>query len=291
MSNEIVLQQKHTFSLTPRNLQEAIQFSEIIAKSSIVPKAYQGKAADILVAVQMGSEVGLQPMQSLQYIAVINGKPSMYGDALIGLVQANPKFENINEYFDEQLQAAVCKIKRKHESEHTVCYSIEDAKKALLWNKSGPWQQYPKRMLQMRARGFALRDKFADVLGGLISSEEAQDYPIDITPNTKNLHNNNSIEVQYSDEKNREDTDDIHIINCIGVNYGNLLLEAKTIEELRDIYEEIKNKLSPFMNEHIQARKTRQELNELCVSLSKKIEEKILEPDTTNDYSKEIDNE
>ena len=51
------------------------------------------------------------------------------------------------------------------------------AKKASLWTKPGPWQQYPDRMLQMRARGFALRDTFADVLRGLISREEAEDMP------------------------------------------------------------------------------------------------------------------
>jgi hypothetical protein len=40
-------------------------------------------------------------------------------------------------------------------------------------------------MLQMRARGFALRDAFPDVLKGLITAEEAQDMPVeekDITP-------------------------------------------------------------------------------------------------------------
>ena len=63
--------------------------------------------------------------------------------------------------------------------------------KAGLWAKSGPWTQYPKRMMQMRARGFALRDKFADALGGLITVEEAQDYQVvdmpekDVTPITK----------------------------------------------------------------------------------------------------------
>jgi hypothetical protein len=34
-------------------------------------------------------------------------------------------------------------------------------------------------MLAMRARGFAIRDCFADVLKGLITAEEAQDYPDD----------------------------------------------------------------------------------------------------------------
>ena len=56
-------------------------------------------------------------------------------------------------------------------------FSEQDAKVAGLWGKSGPWKQYPKRMLQMRARGFNLRDNFADILGGLITAEEARDMP------------------------------------------------------------------------------------------------------------------
>jgi hypothetical protein len=37
-------------------------------------------------------------------------------------------------------------------------------------------------MMQMRARGFALRDAFPDVLKGMITAEEAQDYPDDAKP-------------------------------------------------------------------------------------------------------------
>lgn len=180
-----------TTLLTPSNLKEAMEYATIIANSAMVPKTYQGKAGDILVAVQMGAELGLKPIQALQNIAVINGKPSVYGDALLALVQAHPSFEDIKEWYDDKTNTAFCTVKRKNQTEHTVSFSIEDAKKAGLWGKSGPWTQYPKRMMQMRARGFALRDKFADALGGLITVEEAQDYQVvdtqekDVTPITK----------------------------------------------------------------------------------------------------------
>lgn len=178
--------------LTPRNLTEAMEYAKLIASSAIIPKSYQGKPSDIIVAVQMGAELGLQPIQALQSIVVINGKPSVYGDSAIALVQAHQSFENIKEWFDEKTNTAFCSVKRKNQSEHTVSFSVEDAKKAELWGKSGPWSQYPKRMMQMRARGFALRDKFADALKGLITIEEAQDYPVegvkvDVTPKAQVL--------------------------------------------------------------------------------------------------------
>jgi len=146
----------------------------------MVPRAYQGKPNDVLVCLQWGYEMGMAPMQALQNIAVINGKPSMYGDSLMALAQASPTCENIEEYFENEgtpNPVAVCVAKRKGRTPVIFKFSVEDAKRAGLWGKTGPWQAYPKRMMQMRARGFALRDAFADVLTGLITAEEAHDYP------------------------------------------------------------------------------------------------------------------
>jgi hypothetical protein len=157
----------------------------MLASSSMVPKAYQGKPQDILVCVQWGYEMGLAPMQALQNIAVINGKPSVYGDAMMALVQASAVCEDVEEYFENEgtpNPVAVCIAKRKNRKPVVAKFSVEDAKRAGLWAKQGPWSAYPKRMMQMRARGFALRDAFPDVLKGLISAEEAQDYPDEAKP-------------------------------------------------------------------------------------------------------------
>jgi hypothetical protein len=162
----------------PTTLTEAMTFSDMLANSSMVPKAYQGKPQDILVCVQWGMEMGLAPMQALQNIAVINGKPSVYGDAAMALVQASPVCEDVEEFFEGEgtpNPVAVCVARRKGRKPVTARFSVEDAKRAGLWAKQGPWSAYPKRMMQMRARGFALRDAFPDVLKGMITAEEAQD--------------------------------------------------------------------------------------------------------------------
>lgn len=169
----------------PATITEAIQFSEMLASSAMVPRAYQGKPQDIMVCVQWGYEIGLAPMQALQNIAVINGKPSVYGDAAMALVQASPVCEDVEEYFEGEgtpNPVAVCVAKRKGRKPVVSKFSVEDAKRAGLWGKQGPWQAYPKRMLAMRARGFALRDAFPDVLKGLITAEEAQDFPDEAKP-------------------------------------------------------------------------------------------------------------
>jgi hypothetical protein len=167
--------------MIPQSIDEAIRLSEMLAKSRIVPAIYQGHPEDVFVAVQWGYEIGLAPMQALQNIAVINGKPSIYGDAALALVQRSPICEDIEEYLEGEGEAltAVCVASRKGRKPVIRKFGIQDAKRAGLWQKTGAWAQYPKRMLQMRARGFALRDAFPDVLKGLITAEEAADYPSD----------------------------------------------------------------------------------------------------------------
>jgi len=166
-----------TFSLTPSNLNEAMQFSEMIAASSLVPRDFKNKPGDTLVAIQMGSELGLPPMQALQNIAVINGRPCVWGDALPALAKNHPKYEKMEETFDESTMTATCVIKRKGEKAEVRTFSQADAQVAGLWNKEGTWKKYPKRMLQMRARSFAIRDVFPDALKGLYVAEDALDIP------------------------------------------------------------------------------------------------------------------
>src|SRR3954471_2678711 len=168
-------------TLAPANFTELVEFAEIAARSQFVPKDYRNRPEDILLAVQLGSEVGLRPMQALQNIAVINGRPAVWGDALPGLCKASPVHEDLLETFeredDPDFLVAVCTAKRRGSSPVTARFSVQDAKRAGLWTKPGPWQNYPRRMLQMRARSFALRDCFPDVLKGLIAIEEARDLP------------------------------------------------------------------------------------------------------------------
>ena len=121
-------------------------------------------------------------MASLRQIAVINGRPSIWGDAALALCKASGELEDFKEYVegDYEDMVATVKVKRRGFSRPVVqTFSVDDAKRAGLLGKSGPWQQYRARMLKLRARGFAFRDTFADVLQGLYLAEEAQDIPPD----------------------------------------------------------------------------------------------------------------
>lgn len=160
----------------PRNMSEALKFCEFISRTDFVPSNFRGKSADIFCALQYGAELGMGPMQSLRCIAVVNGRASMWGDMMLGKVQGSPVYEWHDESESNDKQG-VCAVKRKGGKVHRVVFTVEDAKRAGLWGKSGPWTQHPNRMLKLRARAFALRDQFADVLGGIPMAEEAMDMP------------------------------------------------------------------------------------------------------------------
>ena len=170
-----VLTGARQIGLTPQSIDEALRMAEIMSRASIVPKDYQGNPGNILVAIQWGAEIGLPPLQAMQNLAVINGRPALWGDAVIALVRGSGLLETIHE--DITADVATCTVKRKGEPPASRSFSVEDAKRAGLYGKQGPWQQYPKRMLQMRARAWALRDVFPDVLRGVHVAEEAQDLP------------------------------------------------------------------------------------------------------------------
>lgn len=177
MGEMIATQQARGLAL--HNFEDAMRFATMVAGSEFAPKDFKGKPESCLLAMQHGAEVGLSPMQSLQNIACINGRPSIWGDAALALCLGSPVCDFVQESIEGEGESmtAVCHAARRGSDKATTArFSVADAKKANLWAKTGPWSQYPKRMLQLRARGFALRDAFPDVLKGLVTAEEAQDY-------------------------------------------------------------------------------------------------------------------
>jgi hypothetical protein len=167
-------------AIVPRTLEETMHIAKAVHAARMAPKGMD-TPEQCMVAILHGLEVGLTPLAALQRIAVVNGRPTIWGDGALALVRASGLAERIGERIEGEGPAqwnAVCEVLRRGEAEPVVrTFSVEDAKRARLWGKAGPWTDYPRRMLQMRARAFALRDAFADVLGGLYLREEIEEEP------------------------------------------------------------------------------------------------------------------
>ncbi len=167
-------------AIIPTNIEQAHRLAVAIREADMAPKSYDRNENRIMVGIMHGMEVGLPPMAALQSIAVINGMPCIWGDGALGLVLGSGLVEDMSETTEGKGddETAVCIFKRKdRKTPIEGRFSIGDAKKAKLWGKAGPWTNYPARMLKMRARAFAMRDGFADVLRGIRIAEEIADYP------------------------------------------------------------------------------------------------------------------
>ena len=150
-----------------------------LASSELVPKCYRGKPQDLFLCWSIGYSIGMSPEQSMQCIAIINGKPCMYGDEMLALCMIHKDFEDIIEnpiVKNDSIIGYTCTVKRKGRADKESVFTLDMAKKAGLLAKGGVWNQYPERMLKLRARGFGLRDAFPDALKGIKSREEVEDY-------------------------------------------------------------------------------------------------------------------
>lgn len=175
-------------ALAPQSLDEAFRLASALAGSGdMVPKHFQDKPQAVMAAIIRGMEIGLAPMQALSNIAVINGRATLWGDAIPALVQRSGHHVDVDyEGTGDDLTAVATLTRGDTKRQIVRRFSLSDAKRAGLLGKQGPWQQYPQRMIAHRARSWAVRDGAADALMGLQIAEEVEDYgpdaARDVTP-------------------------------------------------------------------------------------------------------------
>ncbi len=150
-----------------------------------VPKHFRGKPGDIVAAWIMADELGISRMAMLRSAFVVNGRVQLSGDLLLAVARgAGVKVsERIEDGEAEGELVATCEATLPGGETVAASFSTGDAQAAGLWGSSDPWRKYPKRMLQMRARGFCLRDAVADKLAGVYAPGELiEGEAVDITP-------------------------------------------------------------------------------------------------------------
>jgi len=158
------------------NLADMRTAAQIIFQSKLAPEALK-TPEQIFVCLQLGAEIGLRPMQALNNVYVVRGRPVIWGDVALGLVKRSGLIDSFIEEVTGEGDAMVAKVisSRKGEDVEVIStFSVADAKLAGLWKKAGPWTTHPKRMLKYKARAFNLRDNFPDVLMGMHLAEEME---------------------------------------------------------------------------------------------------------------------
>lgn len=152
--------------------------AETFIQSQAMPQSIKNAAQAIMV-MQAGYEAGMQPIESLASFAPINGKMTMYGDALIAkVIQAGHTIE----WGDCDERSATVTITRKDTGKSmTETYKLEEAKASGLLGKDN-WQKFPKRMLKYKVFAEVAHFFVADALRGLDLREivESETLPIEV---------------------------------------------------------------------------------------------------------------
>ena len=206
MSNVATLRSgSRPMGIVPQSFEEVQRLASMVVASGLWKgdrkDTDQQKHAKATMAIMQGLECGVPPIQSVQSIAVINGKCVMYGDLLTALLWANGfDIEQTISGSGDQM-TAMCTITRPNGKKVTRTFSVAQAKKARLWDEKptvkkqwdgkweekpndSPWFKYPDRMLAWRALGNAQKDGASDVTKGLAIREDVEaELPMrDITP-------------------------------------------------------------------------------------------------------------
>lgn len=161
--------------LMPQNMDEVLKSADFLAKSALIPQGLRGKPADVAVIVMQGMELGIGPMQALQNIACVNGKPTSEGKLLLALIQSRCPEAKIE--IETSPTKATVKMTRGQNS-YTAVWDIERARKLGLMDKPN-YKSQPETMLKWRAVADAARTLFSDVVLGLLTNDEAEDVRAD----------------------------------------------------------------------------------------------------------------
>ena len=230
----------------PQSLDQALQLSEKLARSALVPAALRGKPADVFIVLATGSELGLGPMQSLRGLHVIDGKVGMAADMMVALCVSKPQCEyfTLVESTDEKA-TYVAKRRGEGTKEQTLTFTMAMAKAAKLTGKQN-WQNFPAAMLRARCASALAKVVFPDLLAGIYDPEELK-----AIPRTEEPYNATTGELQVVlDEPPKppdppippdtlfrpDEIDD----DPIAGNLRKAITEAKTWEDLQAIAEQIK---------------------------------------------------
>lgn len=159
------------FSYITAGLQERADYIAQLAPSTILPTAYRGNAANAFVAAETGAALGLEPLQALASIAVINGRATLSSDLMAAVIRRAGHTLRIVENSPESVTATLIRADDKT-FKFEVTWDKNKAVKAGLWGQRGPWSQYPTQMLRARAITEVARQGASEALMGMIYSPE-----------------------------------------------------------------------------------------------------------------------
>lgn len=185
MGNELVTQElSHELSTAGvfssiENFKDLFDIGKMFASSSLVPQAYQGKAMDCAIAVDMANRMGISPMMVMQNLYVVKGKPSWSGQACTALIEGSGKFKNLRHIYTgtKGTDTRGCYVEAVRIDNGEVVQGTEvtmEMAKLEGWLSNSKWKSMPDQMLAYRASAFFARVHIPNALMGVAVEGEAE---------------------------------------------------------------------------------------------------------------------
>ena len=146
------------------DLTAQMDYARAVSTGSLLPQAYRGKPADILIAVGLGQAMGLSPAESLYRIDVIQGKPTASAE----LIAANVRKagHKLRVRGDDNTCTATIVRADDPDFEFTITRDTAWAQKMGLTTKDN-YKKQPGTMLQWRAISAVARLACPEALYGV----------------------------------------------------------------------------------------------------------------------------
>lgn len=184
VKNEIVVESKTDLASSvwsnQSNFEMAQRMAGVLAKSTIVPKDYQGNVANSIVALEMAQRLNTSPLMVMQNLYVIQGRPSWSAQYLIAMINGSGKYDMELQFRETQKNGKPFSCQcwtTKNGREVTGPVIDMDMAQAEGWStKPGSkWKNLPSIMLRYRSASFFARMNCPEMTLGYYTVEESKE--------------------------------------------------------------------------------------------------------------------
>lgn len=192
---------------------KSLEICTALSKSNLVPKDFQGKPENVLIAMEISQRTGSSLLAVMQSLNIIQGRPTFGSKYIIAAINSTGKFSPLRFQFSEEetereviysysvwennvktkkeikakIKNRTCKAYCTDKSTGEILYSpevsLEMAVQEGWYTKDGSkWKTMPDLMLMYRSATMFGGIYAPEVTMGMSSKEEIEDIVIDVTP-------------------------------------------------------------------------------------------------------------
>jgi len=165
-----------------QKFQEVQQMSEYLASSDLVPKEFQKKPANVMIALGMANRMKADPFMVMQNLYIVHGRPSWASQFLIACVNSSGKFSSLQYEFQgsEGKNDWGCRaFATELSTGEKVCGPFVTIQIAInegwMGRNGSKWKTMPELMLTYRAAAFFVRTKAPEISMGMHTDDEVRD--------------------------------------------------------------------------------------------------------------------